>query len=130
MEMREALRDRLLDAGGVSALVGTRVSWVTRPQASALPAITLQVISGEHPQHLEGFEKEETRVQLDAWAASTAAASAIVKAAKAALAPGVVHEGVQFGRMFFEQERDGVERLGNVDVYRVGIDLIFKHKAA
>lgn len=128
--MRGALRARLLEDVAIAALVDERVTWLTRPQGEALPAVTLQLISGVHPQHLEGFEKQEARVQLDAWAETTLEAATIVTAAKEALAPGGVHEEVQFSRMFFEGEGDFAERQGDTTIYRVTIDLIFDHEPA
>lgn len=130
MDMRGALRARLLAAAPVTAIVSQRISWLTRPQAGALPALTLQVISGAHDQHLKGFEKQQSRVQIDAWATLSAEAAAIIAAVIDALAPGATVEGVQFGRGFFESEQDFTERLGEADIYRVSVDAIIRHKAA
>lgn len=140
MDMRGALAARLLNASAVTSLLASytpngssarkAVYWLTRPQLSGLPAITLQMISGDQPQYLKGFEKQTSRIQLDAWALTTTVAASIVDASKAALAPGGVYSGVRFGRMFFEAEIDFEESLENIDVYRVKIDLIFNHEAA
>lgn len=131
MTLRGALRARLLAAPAITARVGQRVSWLTRPQAAGLPAITLQMISGERPQHLKGFEAMgPTRVQLDVWAATTDEAGQTAQAAVEVLAPGETSNGIQFGRTMFEIETDFAERLGEKDIYRVSLDMIVRHKAA
>ena len=66
MDWQAALRARLVAAAPVTALVGSRIYWVDRPQASALPAITLQTISDDRPQHMKGFiGLNPARVQVD-----------------------------------------------------------------
>lgn len=124
MDMQGALRARLLGATPAAQ----RVYWVTRPQASALPAITLQTLSGAYPQTYSGLQAtRETRVQMDAWAASHAEASAIAAAAVTALQPKATTNGVRFDAIHFEGERDFIERAGTTDIYRTSIDLIVWH---
>lgn len=130
MDMRGALRKRVLDVPLVETKVAKRVTWLTRPQASDLPAITLQLITGDRPQHLKDFERQAARVQLDSWATTTQEAADLMAACVAGLAPGGTFEGVQFSRMFFEGEIDFVDRLGSADIYRVKIDLLFQHQSA
>lgn len=128
MDMQGALRARLVAA---ATAAGARVHWLERPQGGALPAITLQTISGDRPQHMAGFQGTRTaRVQLDAWAERYETARAIVEAAVAALAPKQSGNGIAFGRMFFEGERDFTERLETHLVYRTSIDLIVWHAPA
>lgn len=127
MDMQGALRARLL--GQTDA--ATRVYWVERPQTSALPAITLQTISGDRPQTHDGFQElRSTRVQMDCWAASHQAAADILQAAIAAVAPKVTANGIKFDRMFFDGERDFVERVGTTTIFRASIDLIVWHSPA
>lgn len=128
MDMQAALRARLL---GVTA-AGQAVYWVTRPQASALPSITLQTISGDHPQTYDGLqETRTTRVQLDAWADSYSAARAIVGEVIAALAPAkLTSNGIVFDQIQFEGERDFIDRVGTADIYRTSVDLIVWHYPA
>ena len=126
MNMEEALRARIV--GQTAA--GSRVYWVDRPQGSALPSITLQTISGDRPQTHEGMQAtRDPRVQMDVWGTSYAEAKSIMEAAIAALTPEVVSNGISFERMRFEGERDGLERLETVNVYRRTIDLIVWHHA-
>lgn len=125
--MQGALRARLLGA----TAAGSKVYWLERPQGDALPAITLQTISGDRPQTYTGFQGWRiSRVQLDAWAASYASARSILDAAVAALAPLVASNGIRFDRTDFESERDGTDRLGTATIYRTGIDLIVRHAQA
>lgn len=126
--MQAALRARLLGA----TAAGQNVYWVTRPQASALPAITLQTITGDHPQTYGGLQATRTtRVQLDAWAASYGAARSIIGEVIAALAPAkVASNGIIFDQIQFESERDFIESIGTADVYRTSVDLIVWHYPA
>ena len=128
MDMQGALRARLIAANTGAA---SRVSWVDRPQGSALPAVTLQTISGDRPQTYDGFQGwRETRVQADAWGTSYAQANAIREALIAAAAVLETVNGVRFDRTEFENERDGLEQLETGQVYRAGIDLLVRHAPA
>lgn len=129
MDMEGALRARIVAA---ATAAGDRVYWVDRPQGSALPSITLQTITGDYPQTHEGMQAtRDPRIQLDVWATSYGQAKAIMDAAIAALKNNALgSNGVDFERMRFENERDGLERLETVNVYRRGIDLIVWHHPA
>lgn len=128
MEMEGALRARIIAAGTAAA---DRVYWVDRPQTSALPSITLQVVSGDYPQTHEGLQAtRENRVQMDVWATSHLQAQQIMRAVVPALVGRTVSNGVEFKGTFFEGERDGLERLETTNVYRRGIDLIVWHAPA
>lgn len=123
--MQGALRARLLAAGAVAALAARRVTWVDRPQESALPAITLQVVSDPRPQHLQGFNSlRPTRVQLDAWGDSYADVRALTEAAIAAVVPEGVFNGVTFNRAMVDGSRDLGERTETKFIYRISTDLI------
>src|SRR3546814_9701994 len=65
--MDKALRDRLIADPAISAIVGTRVYWIDRPQsASALPAIVLQKVSPGRTYTTKGATTlQGTRVQFD-----------------------------------------------------------------
>lgn len=131
MDMQGALRARLIAAADVSSLVGNRVTWVDRPQGSALPAITLQTISADREQHMQGFQAfQSARVQCDIWADSYGKARQITEAVIAALAPAGASDGVRFDRMFFEGERDLMERVDSKSIHRTTIDLIVWHSPA
>src|SRR3546814_12328373 len=65
--MDKALRDRLIADPAISAIVGTRVYWIDRPQsASALPAIVLQKVSPGRTYSPKGATTlQGQRVQFD-----------------------------------------------------------------
>jgi hypothetical protein len=123
MDMQGALRARIT---GASTTAGTRVYWVDRPQASALPAVTLQTISDPRPQHLKGFHPlRETRVQVDCWADSYAAAKTLLEAVVAAVVPENTGNGIRFDRALVDNTDDGGERAGDKFIHRQRADLIF-----
>jgi hypothetical protein len=128
MDMQGALRARLLN----QTAAGTRVYWVTRPQASARPAITLQTISGGRPRTYAGLQGfRDSRVQMDIWAATYAEARSVAEAAIAALEPiKTISNGIIFDSIFFDSERDILERVGTTDIHRTSIDLIVWHQPA
>lgn len=127
MDMEGALRARLLGQTGA----GQRVTWLTRPQASALPAITLQAAGGDVLQTFDGIQSwQEERVQLDAWAATYDQAKSIRDAAIPLLAPRQVGNGIRFDRMSFEHKRSDTEQLGSTTIYRAGVDLIVRYSLA
>ena len=64
-----------------------------RPQGSALPSITLQVVSGAPDYHMDGRDDLIGKlVQIDIWASQYSSMKPIVRALVAALAP-VAHLG-------------------------------------
>ena len=131
MDWRGALRARLIAAAPVTALVGQRVYWVDRPQASALPAITLQTISEARRQHMKGFDGlDVSRVQIDCWATSYAQAQALQEAAIAATIDEHAGNGIRFARAFIDSIRDLGERVETQFIHRASIDLIVHHSTA
>ncbi|AHE52636.1 tail completion protein gp17 [Sphingomonas sanxanigenens] len=105
--MEEALRDRLLANPGLSALVGDRIWWVERPQSSALPALTLQLISpGRTYTHDGPAGFYGPRVQCDSWGGSYGSARLVSRALLAAIEPATTVGGVEFKAAFLDSERD------------------------
>jgi hypothetical protein len=122
MDMPGALRARIT-AANTSA--GSRVYWVDRPQAAALPAVTLQIISDIRPQHLKGFNPlRDTRVQIDCWATSYAAVTALKEAVLAAVVPENTSNGIRFDRAIIDGERDLGERVETQFIHRASVDLM------
>lgn len=131
MDWQAALRARLTDTAAITALVSTRVYWVDRPQASALPAITLQTISDIRPQHMKGNQaSRESIVQVDVWATSYASAREISEEVIAALVPENTSNGIIFGRAFVDSLTDLGERIETQFVHRTRIDFSIHHQAA
>jgi hypothetical protein len=132
MDWQAAVRARLLEAEPVTGFVGeSGVYWADRPQASELPAITLETISDLRPQHLKGFDGlNPARVQIDCWAESHKAANELAEAAIAALVPAQSGNGITFSRGAIEGKRDLGERVGDRFIHRVSIDLLVHHSTA
>lgn len=123
--MEEALIARLLATTGVTALVSTRIYWVERPQAKALPSITLQVISPGRSYTFGGADgTADPRVQVDCWGRSYSEAKAVSRAVIDALEPPASQDGIEFHKGFLDAASDEpVEDLpGGGKVYRVSMD--------
>jgi hypothetical protein len=128
MDMQGALRARIV---GASTTAGSRVYWVDRPQAAALPAVTLQTVSDPRPQHLKGFNPlRETRVQIDSWGDTYAAAKTLMEAVLAAVVPENTANGIRFDRALVDNSDDGGERTETKFIHRQRADLIFWWAAA
>lgn len=124
MDMEAALRARLIAAAPVNALVDSRVYWEERPQATALPAITLTLVVDDREQHMTGFQElKRALVQIDVWAASFASKKAIKEAVIAALAPANSANGIAFRRATNIRSRPANERLETQLVYREIIEM-------
>ena len=137
MDWQSALRARLVADAGVAALVsdhvpsGKAIFWINRPQSSALPAITLQTISEDRPQHMKGFDAlYVSRVQMDCWATSYAQVQALKEAAIAAVIGEHTANGFHFTRAFIDSIRDLGERVETQFFHRASIDLIIHHSTA
>lgn len=129
MDFQGGIRARLLAAAPVAAIVGTRVDWMTRPQKSALPAITLQTVSDSRPEHLKGIDgARSTRVQVDCWAATYGAALTLARAVIAALQEPATISGKKFGNARVDSQRDLGENLAdNSFIHRQSVDLVIWH---
>lgn len=122
MDWQGALRARLLEAPAVAELVAQRVTWVDRPQAAALPAITLQIIFEDRAQHMTGFVgRQFASVQVDVWASSSTEAASLKEAVIAALVPKTTTQGIRFGRALVTA-RDQSERTEAQFIYRPSLD--------
>lgn len=123
--MEAQLRTRLLDDAGVSAIVGTRVDWIERPQRSAYPAVVLQIISGARPQHMGGvISARQSRVQIDCFATTAKEASELCEAVIAAILPA---DEPTFQRSFINDVRDLGEGTDGGFVHRRSIDSYIWH---
>lgn len=132
VDFASALVGRLLAAPAVAALVGSKVYWVNVPQIDALPYIRLQTISDPRPEHLGGYDRSRvTRVQVDCFAATYAAARAAAEATIAAVAAPATVGGIRFGRVKAEGPRDLGEDVDGVGyIYRASLDLLVEHSVA
>ena len=97
--MEAALRTRLKNASAVTAIVGNRIDWDVRPQATALPALVLETVIGNNPQHMQGYTGfTDTVVQFNCFAKSKKAAVELREAVQAAIVPEATVGGVEFLR--------------------------------
>lgn len=131
--MEEALTAWLLGSTELSGLVSNRLTWATRPQASALPAGVLQKISGAPLYADEGQVGLFTaRIQVDWWGGTYAETVAAARAGAARLSgpSGRFTSGnFDFRISFVENEFDSFERgLAGADLYRRSQDFIILYK--
>ena len=96
MSFEEALRDRLKADATVTAIVGTRIDWDVRPQATAYPALVLETITGLNPRHMKGFSLTSDRVQFSCFANTKKEAVALRTAVLAAIEAPATAGGIEF----------------------------------
>lgn len=131
MDMQAALATRLKAASAVAALAGERLFWNVVPQKTAMPYVRMQTVTDLRPQHLAGYDDgRETRVQVDVFAATYAAARALAEAIIAAMAAPATISDVRFGRTRAEGPRDLGEDATGGFVHRLSLDLIIEHAHA
>lgn len=131
MTLAKALLARLDAASAVTAIAGQRTHWLVRPQGTQLPAVVLQIISGDRSQHLGGFDDMRTaRVQAACLADKHSTSRDLADAVIAALVPAGEIDGCKFWRGSAEEPRD----LGNATdtgfVHRAVVDLIIRYAVA
>ena len=125
--MEEDLRALLLASSAVTALVGNRVTWLARPQGSALPAIVLMRVGGAEGMTQDGPDGlEVSRVQIDVYADSYSGSKITARAVVLAL------NGYGGGRMDFiehESSHDLPEAGTNETqtLFRVSADFIINY---
>lgn len=129
MELVTTLRKRLVDAG----VAGGNVYWVERPQAGPLPALVLQIVSEDRPQHLKGFEDMRTaRVQFAALSKIYLEAKGILEAAIAVATPNASvtldDKTVEYWRASLDGLRDTSEDVPGIGlVHRPLADLSIRY---
>lgn len=126
--MEEAIIQRLLATTGVTNIVGTRVFPGSLPQAYAMPAVTMHVISGG-PLYADDGEVglDEVRVQIDCWATTYSAAKLLARAVRESLSAFVGTVGsTAFPYILLDVIRDFREAGGNQAEYlfRTNMDYI------
>lgn len=125
--MEELLRTLLAGSSALTTLVGERLQWGFREQATALPAVTLTKISGGPLYADEGeVGLGENRVQIDCWASSFTSATAVARAVKDVLSG---YFDANFRYIALDAERDMREGGANQEEYeyRVSMDFIILH---
>ena len=129
--MEQAITQKLIGSGPITALVGTspaRIQWDRRPQASALPSITLSNISGAPEYSDEGSAGiVQRRIQIDCWADDSTEAKALASAVSLTLRqPFMVSAGFSFTGVFPENTIDFEEQeQGDKPIYRRMLEYLF-----
>src|SRR3546814_8767641 len=92
----------------VSAIVGTRVYWIDRPQsASALPAIVLQKVSPGRTYTTKGATTlQGTRVKFDLFGLDYRDIAPLYEALLAEMEQPETVAGINFGMAFLDSQRD------------------------
>ena len=126
--MEELLLSRLEASTALTALVADRIQWGRREQASILPAVTLNKVTGGPLYADEGeVGLAEHRIQIDCWGDSFASATAIARAVHAQLSG---YTDANFEYISLDAERDlseGGANQANYE-YRTSMDFVILHK--
>lgn len=125
--MEEALTAYILGSVALAAIVGGRIDWAVRPQASLTPSIVLQNITTVPYYSDEGDTGlSTTRIQADCWAKTYALAKSAARELTNRLSGGqakFIQSGIEFQTAFKEDEQDSFERgAAAEDLYRVRLD--------
>ena len=128
--MEEALRAHLLETASIHALVDDRVSWASRPQASALPAVCLSKVDSLPDYTMQGPSGlVQSRVQVDCWADTYGGARGLARFVSVAIS-GIDTEinGYRLRGGFLQGDRDFFDQAaGGTDLFRVSLDFIIWH---
>lgn len=130
--MEEALVAHLLAQSGITAVSGQRITWGRRTQGAALPAIVLHRIDGNRDYHLSGASGlVASRVQVDCWANTFAAAKLAARAVEAAVSGAHFTQGqTRFDAILIADERDDSEDVNGAPLFRTSLDLAVHHASA
>lgn len=132
--MEEDLTAFLLADAGFVAVFGDRLAWLKRPDAEAIPALTLQIVSGPLLYTQRGALKlADPLVQCDVWASDYAgmkagerAVLAVIERLRTSPFKGAFVEG----RRHSTDDQDGPDASGSITFFRSSIDARIWHAAA
>jgi hypothetical protein len=124
----EAIIQTLLNDGGVTALISTRIYPGVRLQGSALPAAVFNVISATPSYSDDGDDGiEENRVQIDCWGETYSSAKSVARAVIGALSGfGGSVDGVDIKYVSLDMHHDSTEGGTKASEYlhRTSLDFI------
>lgn len=104
--MEEALRAKLLANAAIAAMVKV-VAWIDRPDASLLPAITLQQVgAGRTYTHDGANDLTDPLIQFDMWGASQWQVVQLERLVTAEMETASTISGVAFDVAFLEAQND------------------------
>lgn len=130
-----ALIARLEDDPKVTDFIVNRVYWLVRPQGreNDLPALVLQVVSEERPQHLKGWQDMRiATVQVACFALKYSTSRKLAEAVIDCLVPvAEVIDPAGDDVLFWRAAVDGPRDLGNQEetrfVHRAVVDLTIRY---
>ncbi len=127
--MEAAITSLLTSNAGVTALVGSRVQWALRPDARALPALSLHRIGGERDRTMSGRTGlVSSSLQIDCWGRTYAEAKALSRAVILALPHAqTVVGGVVLQGIFPDREADSFEGNDPTPLFRTRLDFSVWH---
>lgn len=129
--MQEDLRTLLLASSGVTDLVGSRVTWGVRPQGSALPAVTMFMVSNVPIYTLNSdSEHRDSRVQIDSIADDYLEALTVSRAVAAALSGYSGTSGATIFQGIFQESANDLSESDAATgqrVFRVSADYTAHH---
>lgn len=124
--MEESFVSYLLGSAGLTALVGQRIDWSIRPQASSLPQIVLHVIDS-NPYYTDEGESglSSSRIQIDCWGRTYAESKNVSRQVMSRIS-GVEFSqgGITFQLSHCVDQQDDFERSDSEEFYRVRMDFI------
>ncbi|WP_420141761.1 tail completion protein gp17 [Sphingomonas sp.] len=131
--MEQDLRTRLKAGQALTDRVGDRIDWGLRPAATALPAVTLTVVSAPVQYTYLGRQRLRwARIQIDVWAATYKDAATV-----AALLPPLIEPKETVGATDFkgafvsmEIDADPEEAAGGTLIHRRIVEFIVWHRPA
>jgi hypothetical protein len=133
LPLEEGLRAFLKADSAITALVGSRIDWNVRPQASGLPAVVLHRITGRRDYTMGGRSGlVDSVVQIDCWGSTYAAAKAVSRAVVLRL------DELRLPpyQAFVEDERDTFDQApapgadGSTEFHRASLDVRVWHSEA
>jgi len=130
MDLGAALLARLQASAAVTAIVGTKVYWIQRPQGDPVPAVVLRHSGGTDVETLDDVaDLTEARVTVDCFGRSDVETKALARAVKAAVKP----PGLQGDFSFDASEVSGPIDLGEQGIagweHRASLDCVIRHGA-
>lgn len=129
MSVSAALRDALLAAPGVAALVGARVYRDERPEGDPLPAIVILLVSDPRPMTYSGAQSlRRARLQLDCLGDSRGLADEIGEAAIAAVEGKVLV--APFDSVRIANVRNDSSRGNPATTFRTAVDVMAWHHSS
>lgn len=116
-------RQHLLAHPGLTAIVGSRIYMIARPNTSALPALTLHLISNLPQRDLDDTAYMQARIQVSCWSDSYGPAKALPGEIRAAVDTFRAQPGVLDAEVVYE----GEDYDGEAQIYHVPVDVLIKY---